>query len=159
MDVRSLLIETHAHMPPPEILSDVSEHDAARRFPGVSHSIADIVAHMAFWQSWFVKRIEGKPEPLVTSAAMGWPAVAAGDWERVRTQFVTGLDEVVGLVSDPGLLETRVTPAIEFPPLANYTVRDALIHVAHHNAHHLGQIVLLRQLYGTWPPSSGSFTW
>jgi hypothetical protein len=35
----------------------------------------------------------------------------------------------------------------------------ALVHVANHNAHHLGQIVLLRQLMGRWPPPSGSWTW
>jgi hypothetical protein len=28
-----------------------------------------------------------------------------------------------------------------------------------HNAHHLGQIILLRQLFGAWPPPSGRFTW
>jgi uncharacterized damage-inducible protein DinB len=29
--------------------------------------------------------------------------------------------------------------SIELRPLGNYTVRDALVHVAQHNSHHLGQ--------------------
>ncbi|HYI93312.1 MAG TPA: DinB family protein [Bryobacteraceae bacterium] len=159
MDLRSLLIETHAHMPPAEILSDLTENDAARRFPGISHSIADIVAHMAFWQGWFAKRIAGTAEPLVATAAMGWPEVGNAGFSTVREQFLSGLDRLVALVGNPELLGAPVTPALEFPPLATYTVHDALIHVAHHNSHHLGQIVLLRQLYGMWPPSGGSFTW
>jgi uncharacterized damage-inducible protein DinB len=41
----------------------------------------------------------------------------------------------------------------------HYTTRDALVHVAHHNAYHLGQIVSLRQAMGVWPPASGGWTW
>ncbi len=52
-----------------------------------------------------------------------------------------------------------ITPPIEFGPLASYTVRDALVHVAQHNSHHLGQVILLRQLMALWPPPSGSWTW
>ena len=37
------------------------------------------------------------------------------------------------------------------------TKRDVL--VATHNAHHLGQVILLRQLLGAWPPPAGSWTW
>jgi uncharacterized damage-inducible protein DinB len=32
-------------------------------------------------------------------------------------------------------------------------------HVAVHTAHHIGQIVTLRQLLGAWPPPQGSHTW
>jgi uncharacterized damage-inducible protein DinB len=31
--------------------------------------------------------------------------------------------------------------------------------MAAHNSHHLGQVVLLRQILGAWPPPSGSYTW
>lgn len=59
------------------------------------------------------------------------------------------------------LLDTHahLTPAIEFPMLAEYSYRDVRAHVAQHNAHHLGQVVVLRQLLGVWPPPSGSCTW
>ena len=52
-----------------------------------------------------------------------------------------------------------ITPAIEFPPLAHYTVGTALVHIAQHNSHHLGQVILLRQLMALWPPPAGSWTW
>jgi len=50
-------------------------------------------------------------------------------------------------------------PPIEHALLAGYTVRDAIEHMAAHNSHHLGQVVLLRQMLGAWPPPSGSYTW
>lgn len=50
-------------------------------------------------------------------------------------------------------------PAIEAPGLGHYTIADALTHLAIHNAHHLGQIVTIRQILGVWPPPDGSWTW
>ena len=63
------------------------------------------------------------------------------------------------LAAEPGRLDQPITPAIELPELGNYVVRDALIHMATHNSHHLGQIVTLRQLMGLWPPRGGGWTW
>jgi hypothetical protein len=39
------------------------------------------------------------------------------------------------------------------------TVREQLESFAAHNAYHLGRVVLLRQLMGSWPPPSGGLTW
>ena len=144
-------------MPPAHILEGVSEDDALRRVSGLSHSIGDIVAHMDFWQRWFLHRCGGGSEALVTSASLGWPGISAGAWTNLRQQFLTGTEAAAAF--EPDRLDRPLLPAIEFPPLANYTVRDALIHVAGHNSHHLGQIITLRQLMGSWPPKAGSWTW
>ena len=53
----------------------------------------------------------------------------------------------------------RSRPAFEFPLLAGYTARDVWEHVGQHNAHHMGQVVILRQFLGLWPPPAGSYTW
>jgi len=96
---------------------------------------------------------------MAASASLGWPSVAEGGWTAVRESFTSGLEQAAALAGQIGLLEQLVHPAIEFPPLAGYTVRDALVHVASHNSHHLGQVIILRQLMGSWPPPSGSWTW
>ena len=48
---------------------------------------------------------------------------------------------------------------VEDDRLIREMTRDALVHVAHHNAYHLGQIVSLRQAMGLWPPAGGGWTW
>ena len=159
MEMRDLLRDTMAHVPPARLLEDLSEADAIRRVPAAPHSITEIVAHLDFWQSWFLKRCAGKPEPMAASAALGWPAVPAGSWEAVRGRFLGGLEQAVALADQPGRLDQAITPAIELPELGSYVVRDALIHMATHNSHHLGQIVTLRQLMGLWPPRGGGWTW
>jgi uncharacterized damage-inducible protein DinB len=145
-----------AHLVPLAIIDGLSADDAERRVDRVLHSVAELVAHLAFWQDWFCDRCEGRAIPPASTAAAGWRAVPAGTWPDVRARFAAGLDRAVALGAQA---DRPVAPAIEFPPLAHYTVADALVHVAQHNSHHLGQIVLLRQQLDRWPPPAGSWTW
>lgn len=39
------------------------------------------------------------------------------------------------------------------------TIRGQALLIATYNSHHAGQVVLLRQLLGKWPPRSGGLTW
>lgn len=96
---------------------------------------------------------------MAAAASTGWPAVTAADWDALHAQFLAGLERGVAIGSAPDAVTRKIEPPIEFPPLAEYTVTDAIVHIAMHNAHHLGQIVTLRQLAGNWPPPAGSWTW
>ncbi|MEO5822978.1 MAG: DinB family protein [Vicinamibacteraceae bacterium] len=158
MHTRELLVDTTPYLSPRLALDGITPELADRRIPGAPHTIAEIVAHMAFWQTWFSGRCDGTAGPMPASASLGWVAPEPGQWGAVRSRFLDGLDRLValGAASDHA---RRVDPPIEFPPLAHYTVGDVFVHVATHNAHHLGQVVLLRQLLGAWPPPSGSWTW
>ncbi|MDX2153113.1 MAG: DinB family protein [Bryobacteraceae bacterium] len=159
MDVQHLLIDTFAYMPPAALLGDLSPEDASRRLNTVSHSILDIVAHLNYWQRWFLARLHSEAAPMAQSAALGWPTLDATQWPTLSEEFLAGLQTATALGADPARLTQPITPAIEFPPLAHYTVADVLAHIAVHNAHHLGQVVTLRQAFDLWPPPQGSFTW
>jgi uncharacterized damage-inducible protein DinB len=158
MDPRPLLLDTIPYLSPRLVLDGLTPDLAGRRVSGATHSIAELVAHLAFWQDWFCGRCDGTAGPMPTSAATGWPAPDPEGWERVRQRFLEGLERLaaIGSTGDP---HRRLDPPIEFPPIATYTVEEVVVHVANHNAHHLGQVVLLRQLLGAWPPPAGSYTW
>jgi len=158
MNSRELLIDTFAFMPPRHAIDGLSPADAERRLPNAPHSIAEIVAHLVFWQTWFTRRAEGIHDAMVTSAALGWPAVADGSWNDLRSRFEAGLERLAEVAGNVSNADTLLSPPLEFPPLAHYTIRDTVTHVANHNAHHFGQIVVLRQMMGLWPPPSGSWT-
>ena len=157
MDLREFLLSPVAHLAPEPALDRLSPDDAERRVPGATHSVAEIVAHLAFWQDWFHARCTGDGVPPPPTAADGWPQVSPGDWPKIHDRFLERLARL-GAIAD-GDLSRPVTPAIEFAPLAHYTLGDALVHVATHNAHHLGQVIVLRQMLGAWPPPAGSWTW
>jgi uncharacterized damage-inducible protein DinB len=159
MTVRELLVDTLAFIPPRRALEQLSSEEATRRLPGATHTIAEIVGHLLFWQTWFLQRCRGQAEPMPASAASGWPEVGAASWDEVRSAFLEGLEQAAALGDESARLEEPIAPPIEFPPLAGLTRRGALTHVATHNAHHLGQVILLRQMLGAWPPPSGSWTW
>ena len=144
--------------PPQAVLEGLSADNAERRLDGsgASHSIAEIVAHMAFWQDWFLGRVAGSGEPAPESASIGWPQVDKGDWPKILKQFHEGLDKVAQL--DPSS-KAPIDPPFEIPPLAHHDAGDVVSHVALHNSHHLGQVITLRQCMGLWPPPAGSFTW
>lgn len=158
MNARHLLIDTHAHLAPAAALAELSPADATRRVAHAPHSIAEIVAHMAYWQAWFTARCEGRAVLMAPSASIGWPAAESEAWPALMERFVAGLDLLARALAshDPAAL---VTPAIEAPLMAAYSYRDVGEHVALHNAHHLGQVILLRQVMGVWPPPAGSYTW
>lgn len=157
MNFREFLSSPVTYLAPDKTLEGLDQTSAETRLSGAPHSIAEIVAHLAFWQNWFYARCTGNAVPIVSSAAAGWPAVEQNSWPSIHSQFLERLEQLASL-SD-GDVSRRVEPPIEFPPLANYTVGEALVHVANHNSHHLGQVILLRQLNGAWPPPAGSWTW
>jgi uncharacterized damage-inducible protein DinB len=159
MHPKSLLRGAHAYLSPTAALGGLSATHAARRPANAPHSIAEIVAHMAFWQEWFLDRCDGKTVPSPASAAAGWPKVDEGEWHAVRERFEAGFTRALTLAEDNARLAQPIAPPIEMESLARYTVGDALAHIALHNAHHAGQVITLRQLLGSWPPPAGSWTW
>lgn len=157
--LKELLRDTFAYIQPAAALEGLTDGQATRRVHDAPHSIAEVVAHLTFWQDWFLARCSGDPRPMIASAADGWPPVAEGEWPALNARFLAGLDAAVALAEDSVRLADPIDPPIEFPPMAEYTRHDALAHLAVHNAHHLGQIVTLRQLAGRWPPPAGPWTW
>lgn len=158
MHFEEFLQSTMAYLAPEKTLDGLTAAEAEAKPGNAPHSIAEVVAHMAFWQAWFRDRLQGVDSAMVEHAPEGWPAVAAGSWPELRDGFLRDLAAVVEW-SKTAEMGSPVTPAIPFPPMAHYTVAEALTHLATHNAHHFGQVILLRQMQGLWPPPSGSWTW
>src|ERR1700754_3376222 len=119
MDARELLIDTLAYIPPAKALDQLTPDQAERRIAGANHSIAELVAHVTFWATWFCDRCEGTRAPMATSAAAGWPAVASGSWPELHREFLDVLERAARLGDDPARLALPITPPIELPPLSS----------------------------------------
>jgi uncharacterized damage-inducible protein DinB len=155
MNLNELFGETLIHLPAGRLLEGLSPSQAEAKLAGAPHSIAEIVAHLVFWQDWFLGRVKGSGEPMASTAALGWPAVQPGEWPLWEARFLRGLEEAAKV----DWSERAVEPAFEFPPMAHHSAADVAVHLAVHNAHHLGQVIVLRQLMGLWPPTGGGWTW
>jgi uncharacterized damage-inducible protein DinB len=150
-----------AHAAPSHILQALSDDLAHRNVPGAAHTIYQELWHLAFWQQMTLDWISGVETPYPARPTDPFPSEvqAVGEpWSQLCERFLEGakraastdnlrLDVVVRCSSRPG------------HPIRLMTVRDQLISLAAHNAYHLGRIVVLRQILGSWPPPSGGFTW
>ena len=105
MNVRELLIETLAHIPPAGALEHLTADEAERRVPGANHSIAEIVAHMNFWASWFCRPVRGHGRRRWSRVPR--PAgqqVAPGTWPELHRQFLSTLERAAALGAEPSRL-------------------------------------------------------
>ena len=145
-----LLDEGSAFVPPSRAFSDLGAAVACRRVEGAPHTIAEIVAHLRFWQTYTLGLARGEQPSVPVHAAEGWPAAAADGWEALRQAFLEGLSETKRLAREADL--SRLVRGSE---TLGY---ELTLHVIH-NAVHIGQIILLRRMLGAWPPPGGGDTW
>ena len=115
---------------------------------------------MAFYQDLTLDWIARKPTPYPEHASEGFPATTHEPWSAVRERFLRGTEQAAGIAGDGGQLDAPVVCLSRSPdPPRTMTVREQIEGVATHNGYHLGRVVLLRQLFGAWPPPSGGDTW
>lgn len=145
-----LLDEGSAFVPPSGALEALSAEVACQRVETSPHSVAEIVAHMVFWQGYTLALARGEQATVPEHAADGWPSVTPEDWDVLRLNFLEGLAETKRVAREEDLerlVRGRDTLGYELS-----------LHVIH-NAVHLGQVILLRRMLGAWPPPAGGDTW
>lgn len=125
-----------------ETLSDVSAKDASvRPIPG-SHTIWELVMHIAAWQEVFLQRLMGQPAdepkegdfpPVTTSGEEEWKA-ALEMLERSHRKLL----EYYAVLQNSSLEENVVGK--------DYSVAFMIHGIIRHHVYHAGQIGLLKKL-------------
>jgi uncharacterized damage-inducible protein DinB len=164
IDDRNLLINTlggeGVFLGPIRVLDGLTPDHAHAKPHGLPHSIAEIVAHMCYWQEWFNGCAVTGFTGIAQHAADGWPAVPADGWDAVRTRYLQSIEEAKRIAAESDSLGAPLLPpGVQIPVLAKESHGSGIVHAALHNAHHLGQVITLRQLMGLWPPPGGTITW
>lgn len=145
---------------PESALYGLTGEEATAKPAGAPHSIAEIVAHMCFWQDCFnqiaLHGFTGFPE----HAEGGWPPCTSVEWPALHHRYLAVVGESQRIAREAPDLEAKLLPeGVPIPFLDRDTRGSGVLHGAIHAAHHLGQVVLLRQMMGLWPPAAGSMTW
>jgi DinB family protein len=151
-----------AHTPPSHILENLSSELAHRLVAGAPHAIYAEVWHAAFWQEITLEWLRGVETPCPERAALGFPTeeqVHSESWADLCRRFLSGAEKGAAIANGVGTEKLVVCPSPAGKPARRMTVREQLESLAAHNAYHLGRVVLLRQMLGSWPPPSGGFTW
>lgn len=133
------------------ILKGITNEQAARRPPGGTHSIWELVLHMAGWRDEVARRATG--QPAAEPADGDWPAVGeptAARWQAALAALDAAhehLVEVVRALPDERLLQPTSDP--RNPPLGTGVTYYELLHgIVQHDAYHAGQIAVIRKILG-----------
>jgi len=126
---------------------------AGARPKGAPHSIFQLLNHMKYWQDWVVKWLDGENPSIPKHASGSWPGniapTGSKQWQRAVRGFQSGLRKLERQSRQVDLLVTR----------GKYSRLGMIQLLASHNSYHAGQVVLVRQMLGAWPPPSGGATW
>jgi hypothetical protein len=151
-----------AFTPPSHILENLSEELAHARVAGVPHTIYAEIWHAAYWQDVTLDWVRGVETPCPAHNDMSFPdeaAVRAESWTDLCGRFLRGADAAAAVANGHGVEALVRCPSPPGKPTRTMSVREQLESLAAHSGYHLGRVVLLRQLQGSWPPPSGGFTW
>jgi uncharacterized damage-inducible protein DinB len=142
-----------AHAGTEDAFDGVDWKAAAVRPPGVPHSIFQLLLHMSYWQNWVLQWLDGKSPTVPKHAGGSWSAnpspANSEQWKRAVRDFCDGLESLEARSREEDLLGK-----------IGQTSRLQMLHtIASHTSYHVGQVVVLRQVLGKWPPPSGGLTW
>ena len=107
------------------------------------HSVGMITYHLLFWNAASLAKMKGEtPAPIPADNKDTFNKFDAATWPSTATKLDAVLTEMEHLV------ETA-----DDAQLAKWA--DSIAHISTHNAYHVGQIIYVRKLQGTWDPDKG----
>lgn len=139
-----------AHMPFDEAVADFPDEAINARPPNVDYTPWHLLEHLRLTQADILDYVVNEAYVERSWPADYWPAADAtatrSMFDRTIRDFRADLAALRALVLDP----TRDLFAV-LPGTPGHTLlREARID-ADHNAYHVGEFAILRQVMGTWP--------
>jgi hypothetical protein len=150
--ILQLLTGRNAHFTFEDAVADFPHKAINRQPPNVPYTPWHLVEHLRIAQ-WDILEFMRDPDHVSPEWPKGyWPdpeaATNPAGWKQSLDRFRADLAAVEAMVQDPDLEMTA-----ELPHAPGYTYLREFFLVADHNAYHVGEFAILRQVMGTWPGS------
>lgn len=145
-----LLVQGNAHMSLEEAVKGFPAADYNTRPPNVDYSFWHLLEHLRITQ-WDILDYSRNPDYKAMSWPLDyWPAkdaqTDATGWKQTIDQFIDDRAAMVALVNDP---QTDLYAQIPHGEHGHTILREVLV-LADHNAYHIGELGILRQVVGNW---------
>jgi uncharacterized damage-inducible protein DinB len=161
--MQELVTGKGAHADAVACVTGISVATAGERVALFPHTLYGLVWHAAYWMDYEAQRIAGQAPPYPEHAAASWPENEAprdeAEWKATVAWFREGIDALGSLAALPPAEGQRQVKRTHEGSNQGDTVADIVWQTLVHNSYHVGQIVLLRQALGVWPPPAGRDTW
>ena len=144
-----VLTGRNAHFTFNDAVKDFPVDKINERPPNVPYTPWHLVEHLRIAQ-WDILEFTVNPDHVSPKWPEGyWPdrdAIAdVGTWQASLAAFRSDLKAVEEIVLDPD-----IDISSEIPHAPGYTYLREVLLVADHNAYHIGEFCILRQVMGTW---------
>lgn len=108
-----------------------------------NHSVGQLTNHLVFWNRRELAKFKGDPEEKFSGnndeTFSNLDSKKWSDTVKQLDQVMTQLEELVETADDKKL----------------QTLASEIAHIGTHNAYHVGQIIFVRELQGSWNPEKG----
>ena len=138
-------------MPFDAAVADFPDDAINRRPPNVDYTPWHLIEHLRFTQADILDYIRNRTYIESDWPEAYWPAPDAAatpaEFARTVADFKADRAALRAIVADPAtdLLAT-------IPNTPGHTILREIRVVGDHNAYHVGEFAILRQVMGTWPP-------
>ena len=144
-----LLRGGNAHMTFQDAVKDFPLEYINEKPQNVSYSPWHLLEHLRIAQ-WDILEFVRDPNHVSPKWPEGyWPApeqeADAASWQKTIDAFVADLHAVEDIA-----LDTEIDLQAELPHAPGYTYLREILLVADHNAYHIGEFGIMRQIMGTW---------
>ena len=136
-------------------VKNLTAEQASWKTEGLDNSIWEILAHLNFYNEAYLKRFKGidyvYPTDDNDETFSSAEAAMEEDWRAEIEKFDSIMSEWRNLLesADESKFDEEVSAT-------NSSLWSSIVaHINIHNAHHGGQIVLIRKLQGSWDASKG----
>lgn len=121
-----------------EAIQGMTEAESHTRLPN-THSIIELVGHMAAWRKYVVRKVLGDSSYTVSDEA-NFPS--GKNWAEIAQHLKESQEELVNVLRQFPLQDIFSQVAGVTQPLTYYTLLHGIIQ---HDLYHAGQIVLIRK--------------
>ena len=145
----------NAHLEPGKALDGLVVDFTGRKILNTPYTIWQLLKHMNYWQDKFLDRLQDQPVVIDASWTEGWEDSLNAESQNELDQEIEHLLKGITLAKT---FAREVPRQLEDNDLYQ-TTYDQLQAMASHLSYHLAEIILLRRIFGCWPPPSGGMVW
>jgi hypothetical protein len=146
-----LLKAGNAHLSFEDAVADFPENKINSRPKNVDYSFWHLVEHLRITQKDILDYLNDANYEEMEWPKDYWPAPDAttdrSGWDASIAAFLADRAQLIAMVKDP---ETDLTATVPSNP--DHTILREMFIVADHNAYHIGELGILRQVDDAWGP-------
>lgn len=156
-ELLALLKGQNAHMSFDEVLADFPVEYINRRPPNTPYTFWHFVEHLRIAQ-WDILEFVRDPRHVSPDYPQGYrpnPEQTTDEegWHRSCQCFRADLQALEDMVRDE-----RLDLLAPIPHAKNYTIFREILTAADHNAYHIGELAIMRQVMNIWPQDNRYLT-